>query len=484
MRFDYVQAPQWPPLAWLARCHAGSSTIAVFHGPRVETTDDWFAEAVWAGDYEGGGFDQTDIVAGSGARLRDDTVVFVSSGSTVDRLHSLQAGGDTWISNSLSCLLATVKGSLEPTYPRYQQDMRTIVYGLSSYQRVLKTSAGAVHLTYFENLRWDGRSLTLEAKPAGHRDFTTFARYRGFLESSMQLLAENMATKRRYPYTMLSTISSGYDSPTVTVLARQAGCVETLSLDRARDGDEDSGAAIANMFGLRSRVVQRDAWRSMTLPEIPFMVGSPHGAEVVLKSAEDYLAGRVLFTGFHGDKMWAKDTQDLSENIVRGDNSGSALSEYRLWVGFIHCPVAFWGVRRIRDVHAISNSPEMKPWDVTAQYSRPIPRRIVEEAGVPRELFGTRKRAADVALLSHQSSLTAQSFEDYMDWLREHRWEWVRHARIPPLWGSSTARMYTWVVRHAKWNIRGTHRLRRLNPRRYMFPWAVERAKQRYPRPF
>jgi hypothetical protein len=484
MRFEYVEAPEWPPLAWLARCHAGSSTVAVFHGPRVETTDEWFAEAVWAGDYEAGGFDQTDVVAGSGARLRDDTVVFVSSGSTVDRLHSLQGGDDTWISNSLSCLLATVKGSLDPTYPSYLRDIHTIIYGLNNYQRVLKTSAGAVQLTYFENLRWDGSTLTVEAKPAGYRDFTTFARYRGFLESSLQLLAANMATKRRYPYTMLSTLSSGYDSPTVTVLARQVGCVETLSIDRARDGDEDSGAAIANILGLRSLVVPQDAWRAMTLPEIPFIAGAPGGHQVLFKAAEDYLAGRVLFTGFHGDKMWAKDTQDLSENIVRGDPSGLSLSEYRLWAGFIHCPAVFWGARQIRDVHAISNSPEMQPWDVAAQYSRPIPRRIVEEAGVPRELFGTRKRFANISLVGSQDFLTAQSFEDYGNWLRLHRWEWLRQARIPPLWRASIPRVNTWVTRHTGWNIRGIHRLGPFNPRHYMFPWAVERAKQRYPRPF
>jgi hypothetical protein len=484
MRLEYVQAPQWPPLAWLARCHAGSSTIEVFHGSRVETTDEWFAEAVWAGDYEGGGFDQTDIVAGSGARLRDDTVVFVSSGSTVDRLHSLQVGDETWISNSLSCLLATAKGSLDPTYSHYGRDIRTVIHGLNNYQRVLRTSAGAVHLTYFENVRWDGRTLTIEAKPAGDRAFATFAQYRGFLDSSIQRVGENMTAKRRHPYTMLSTISSGYDSPTVTVLARQVGCVETLSLDRARDGDEDSGAAIANILRLRTLVVPRDAWRAMTLPEIPFMAGAPGGHQVIFKPAEHDLAGRVLFTGYHGDKMWAKDTQDLSENIVRGGLSGLSLSEYRLWVGFIHCPVIFWGARQIRDVHAISQAPEMKRWDVAARYSRPIPRRILEEAGVPRELFGACKRDGNVNLLGSQDFLTAQSFEDYLDWLGELRWKWARHACIPPLWGSSTARRYTRVVRHTEWNIRAINRLRRLNPRRYMFPWAVERAKQRYPLPF
>jgi hypothetical protein len=132
-------------------------------------------------------------------------------------------------------------------------------------------------------------------------------------------------------------------------------------------------------------------------------------------------------------------------------------------------------------VHAISHAPEMKLWDVAAQYSRPIPRRIVEEAGVPREHFGARKRDGYVMLLGSQDFMTAQSLEDYLDWLREFRWKWVRDACIPPLKGSSPARRYTRVVRHREWNIRLINRLRL---RRYMFAWAVERAKQRYPRPF
>ena len=36
----------------------------------------------------------------------------------------------------------------------------------------------------------------------------------------------------------------------------------------------------------------------------------------------------------------------------------------------------------------------MEPWRVHTNYDRPIPRRIAEEAGVPRELFGNKKRAA------------------------------------------------------------------------------------------
>lgn len=90
MRFEYRLVAEWPPLAWLARWQKTGDAITVQHGRRVETNADWFCEAVWAGDYASGDFDLTDIVAGSGGRIRNDTAVYVSSGSTVDRLVSIQ----------------------------------------------------------------------------------------------------------------------------------------------------------------------------------------------------------------------------------------------------------------------------------------------------------------------------------------------------------------------------------------------------------
>jgi hypothetical protein len=86
LRFEYVPVPSWPALAWLAQCHRAHNVVTVFHGSGVEVTDDWFAEAAWAGDFDAGDFDRTDVVAGSGGRIRGDELVFVSSASTVDRL--------------------------------------------------------------------------------------------------------------------------------------------------------------------------------------------------------------------------------------------------------------------------------------------------------------------------------------------------------------------------------------------------------------
>jgi hypothetical protein len=499
IRFEYVPMPEWPPLAWLARCGEPGAPVTIFHGSRVETAGKWFCEATWAGEYEAGGFDQTDIVAGSGGRLRGGEVIFVSPGSTVDRLHSLETeGGGAWISNSLPCLLAGANATIDPSYAWYFRDLRTIVRGIDKYKRFLASSAGPVQLTYFDNLVWDGRLLRLQAKPNAERDFSTFARYRAFLDSSMRALAENAAAAaRKYPYELLSTASSGYDSVTVTTLAMQAGCQQVICIER---NGQDSGEPLCKHLGLTPIVVPFDAWRSSTLPEVPFFAADADGGDIFFKGVEPQIHGKVLLTGFHGDKMWAKDTEDLSPHIHRGDQSGLSLTEYRLAAGFLHCPVPFWGVRQISDVNAISNAPEMKPWDVPGRYSRPICRRIAEEAGVPRELFGVKKRA--MWAISHKSDdfLTGRSMLDFFAWLGARRAEWLRRGRIPPLRSlkvDRAERSSRYSIRRMALSQRGLRRLalrysgllyvaailgdHPTRLRKFVFAWAVELAKRAYP---
>src|SRR2546430_15465812 len=52
-------------------------------------------------------------------------------------------------------------------------------------------------------------------------------------------------------------------------------------------------------------------------------------------------------------------------------------------------------------------------------HSRPICRRIVEEAGLPRHSFGIGKRAASV-LLFDEKFLSPGSLADYTGWLADH----------------------------------------------------------------
>ncbi len=499
MRFHYTAMDSWPPLAWLARLRR-FSPIEVCHGSDVETSPEWFCEAVWDGPYASGDFDESDIVFGSGGRYRGDTATFVSSASTVDRLHSLEASDACWVSNSLVCLLAAAGAEVDPTYPAYFNDFRTIIRGITRYARTLATSAGPVRLTYYLNLVWDGERLREQPKTSPHRVFPRFAAYRGFLDTSLSRLVDNMAAPtRRIRFDPLGTISSGYDSAAVAALARGHGLREAIAFDRSSNGEPDSGEAIANVLGLDLTIVARDGWRAMALPEVPFIAADAKGEDVYFKGAEPKLARRALLTGFHGDKVWDKRARAASEDLVRGDQSGLSLSEYRLWTGFLHCPLPFAGVRQVRDINAISRSSELARWDIGSHYSRPICRRILEEAGVPRHAFGLWKKTASVLFFRQDGFLSPASLTDYQAWLGEHTADWAGRGLRPPAlaldgahpWrgpGRAVAQFLDGIASMAPrqlWFMRSAARaVANFGGRewlfRHLFPWAVERAKRRY----
>ena len=516
--FIFTSIADWPPLAWIARCDARTGEVAVLHGPRVETAEDWFCEAAWDGDYERGDFDATDIVAGSGGRRRDDAVTFVASGATVDRLHSFDAGNRiVCVSNSLPCLLASIGGEIDPTYKRYGPFFHSVVRGIDRYERWLRTSVGPVQLTYFDNLRWSDGVLTRVPKPCGARGFTDFASYHGFLERSMASITNNArSSKRAHPFRPLSTLSSGYDSTTVTVLARQAGLQDVISFSRGYAAPSlgkptvlDSGAHVAQILGLTCHV--SEAREQGALEEALFFAGDASAADVHYLGAARHLSGRLLFTGYQGDMVWGKTPRALSETIVRASPSGVSLSEFRLWAGFLHCPVPFWGIREIARIHAITNAAEMQPWDVEGPYSRPICRRIAEEAGLPRGTFATGKRASAAFPLWRRSFLGAAASEDYLGWLRAQRLRWLRSGRVPPptslrldrgamsaarLLEKATERVAWSVATRSGWSalphypvVKGlrtlTHPEYASAPwvpslRRYVFAWALTHAIKRY----
>lgn len=499
MQLRYTLVDVWPPLAWLACCQGGGGPVDVFHGGGVEVSDDWFCEAVWDGPFARGDFDRTDLVFGSGGRRRNGVVTFVSSGSTVDRLHSLETEELTWVSNSLPCLLAMTGGTVDPTYPGYFDDFKSISRGLRRYSRGLATSAGTVVLTYYHNIAWDGQCLEEAFKPDVERPLATFAAYRAFLSRTIAGLAENMSAPDRVgTLRLLGTISSGYDSATAAALARPYGLQEAVSFGSSSSGDPDSGEIIADALGVRLTIFARHAWRAAEFPEVPFVAADAKGEDVYFKGAEGMLGGRLLLTGFHGDRVWDR-RATTNEDLVRGDQSGLSLSEYRLRVGFLHCPLPFVGVRQARAIRALSRSPEMSSWDTGGHYSRPICRRILEEAGVPREAFGRWKKTASVLFFAQEGFLSPASLVDYRDWLASHAPEWHHRGLTPPMLSAddpdpwrgprhATARLLEglahmaprrlWYLRSAAQRIVILGRRERLF--HHLFPWAVELAKHRY----
>lgn len=232
---------------------------------------------------------------------------------------------------------------------------------------------------------------------------------------------------------MLGTLSSGYDSTTNTVLAHKVGLQEAISFSKARSGDADDGKEIADLLGIQLTLIPRNNWQSRDLVEAPFIAADAKGEDVYFAAAENWLTGRVLLTGFHGDKVWAKETYKLDPTIVRGDRSGLSLTEYRLMTGFIHLPLPFMGVRQIRDINKISNSAEMKPWDVPGNYSRPICRRIVESAGVQRNQFGISKKAASVLFGSRGDVFSPITRQTLNEWLHSRETLWSSKRKVPPI---------------------------------------------------
>ncbi len=511
MGFTYRCAPNWPPLAWIACCEPGSRQIEVTHGPQVETHPNWFGEIVWAGDFAAADFDETDVVFGSGAVAHPGRataagtageVVFVSSGATVDRLQSLVAGGRTWISNSLACLLAQVDGRLDPTDRSWFDRLGTITRGIENYEPDLPTSAGPVRLTYFYNLAWNGRSFEKREKPLGISGFESFKTYRDYLAESLAALGRNAEDGRRqHPFALMGTISGGLDSPMVATLAR-SGADLTEAITFARDDGSDTGEEAAEKLGIHVTIFSRDDWkRTGVAPEAAFIAGDAKGEDVFLAGAEAMLAGRLLLTGHNVGILLDRNRPDPNRVIRRKDRSGTSVTEWRLHAGFVHCPVGFIGVRHAPDLTRISRQPEMDRWSLGGWYDKPVARRIVEEAGVPREAFGIKKRASSVLFFKSGAGLSRSTMAELGAWLRSRAGEFLRKGRIPPgharpllvagRWASRIAGGGLMVLRKRLPAGRGG-RVERLATRMiehgqrdptfdYAFPWAVERMKQRYP---
>lgn len=249
----------------------------------------------------------------------------------------------------------------------------------------------------------------------------------------------------------------------------------------------DPGTEIANILGMQALEVGPEDWRRQKMPELLFVAGNASGEEVRLAGAEQHLEGTVLLTGMFGDSLWTPTTETARPLMRRPDHQGLSLTEYRLWKGFIHCPVPFWGARHADEINSISSLPEMKPWTVKG-YNRPICRRIVETHGVPREMFGQSKMGGSVAIHNRDDFLTEESLDDFVEWFGE---KVGGHAR-----GKAIMRRDRTLLRLRNVLISRLERIPfawRLVPdqlsltptkfRRLIFPWALERASERYARP-
>lgn len=80
--------------------------------------------------------------------------------------------------------------------------------------------------------------------------------------------------------------------------------------------------------------------------------------------------------------------------------NAKSLSEYRLRKNFFHIPLPTIGAIYPFTLSKIMQESEMKPYWTQDKYNRAIPRRLVEEKGVPRGSFAKSKRSTNPYILN------------------------------------------------------------------------------------
>jgi hypothetical protein len=288
----------------------------------------------------------------------------------------------------------------------------------------------------------------------------------------------------------MATLSRGYDSPACAVFAKECGCDRALTITDSSWGNRiDSGRKIGEL--LSQTVTERPGqhYREKAgIPEAEFVALGDAG-DIPFSSFEDVLAGCTLITGFHGDKVWDPSTPHVGPDMCRGDASGSSMAEFRLRVGFIHVPIPFIGCQQHSDIKAIGQSADLDPWRIGGQYDRPIARRIAEDGGIPRHMFGQRKAAA--AIWWNNKRPKAVSYENYKKFRRANSTCRDRAADLihaPFFW---FARGWIFFGRLASRVLRrlGIHmRIPRIVPVRFLEPagetqlvqWGISIVRQRY----
>jgi hypothetical protein len=390
-----------PSLAWVAVVESGRADVHLTHGPGVIIGQDFALEGAWDGEATEVGFLNAQVILGSGIVAKDGLLKIRGSSHTLERVWVVRLAAGLVVSNSLPFALASANQTLPLSLAHVEADLLSFIDGPTGIRSEIRLSASAVLWQWVcADLSVDPSLSVLAVQRAKCPPiFDTFAEYEHWVLSTSAAVCENAkAVGRPATYAPLATVSRGYDSPACAVIARHCGATEAITFSEARTGyatSTDDGTEIATVLGLQTHRYARETYLGGTgMPEMACLASGGGGEDVVLAAAQEKLAGSVLFTGFLGDTLWGLHGDPSASRALRiRYPGGGSLGEYRLRVGFVHLPIPILLLASHESVLAISHSPEMAPWRLGTEYDRPIPRRIAESAGIPRDAFGSNKMA-------------------------------------------------------------------------------------------
>lgn len=496
MKLSFKQVADIPPLAWHGVITKDVPDVQILRGTGVDVWPDRFAEGAWAGPFETSSF-LDHAFFGSGGQLRGDEIIFAAPEHLLSGLFVFRTPQQVHVSNSLPLLLASTDNTLDPNALDLQVHLAP-AKGLSGSPLILPLLGKRhIEMHYWCQLAFTADLQMRLDRRSEEAPFDDFTSYRAALLEVIKAVLDNAADPaRKRSYAPLSTISSGYDSTTITVLAAEAGCTEavTFGAARAKGGvvEPDDGKEVMAHLDMTAHVVDRLGYRASDgMPELETW---GQGSEML--ALRDMLGGRVLLVGYYGDSVWERDLPGLSADVKWVLVAGHNLNDLRLSADYIMFNVPFLFGPHLAQINAISRSDEMAPWTLYDNYDRPICRRIVEEAGVPRAAFGQKKLATGVFAPQEgmRNTMTQASFADYMQWrdsknLMPGPLRRSLHNIRFRLWDLN-GRIHRKVFRitAARFGGRGIKvpmlfsQVTQINDASHAFTWAMERLSENYAR--
>lgn len=401
VRLAPLVSDRLPALAWCATIRRSRATVEVVHGSEVFASETMIAEGAWSGSFSEQGFVDAEQLVGSGL-VAGERLICRSSSHTLERLWCVRTPTEVFLSNSLPLVLATSKLPLLLSSVHLEADLLSFIDGIRGLRaRVVTHRSG--ELTQMVCARFlINHHLEFSPVKVGRNHPSPIGDFSDYIQASIstsQSICSNArAPERGFAYQPLATVSRGYDSPACAVIARSCGATDAITFASARAGyadDNDDGTEIAQRLGLQVTRYSRSAYlEGDGSAEVASLASGGGGEDVVLAPAAGMLHRRVLFTGFLGDTLWSLVGEPrFSERFRILYPGGGSLGEFRLRSGFIHLPLPTLFLRHHQEILRISRSAEMQQWRLGTDYDRPIPRRIAEQAGVPRDAFGRTKMA-------------------------------------------------------------------------------------------
>jgi hypothetical protein len=426
-----------PKLAWVAEVNRPFRIVTLQHGPMVEVRQNFFIEGVWNGPFQNGGFGETECVFGTGGILNDESIRFVTSSATTDSLYYAEHRGQLTVSNSLPLLLARIGDALDPRRQDYPEICDSILEGINDYRRDIPTKCGKVQRQMYRNLDVSTNTIS-ESDKTMPPPFRCFEDYRDYLQDNYALIAANARDgARSQPLEICSTQSKGYDSTAINAIASKHGIDKVFTVSKAKsiyhvapydnvELPDDHGGEICEVLALNCIQLNRRGFVEEFDQEHLYYSALHHNQDGNLKDIGKYIGNAsLLLTGINGDVIWSREDiavkTSLDSAIRRGDLGGHGMGEVRLVHGFIQLPLPFMGARQKPEIVRITESSNMEPWRIGTEYDRPIPRRIAEEAGVPRHLFGQSKMASALIFPPPAIPINKALRRDFFNYLAEER---------------------------------------------------------------